>query len=218
MNTPAEYLAATLHIMPEHPGLNNLARHASINHYKAGTKLFATGDACDDFVMITKGTARVQISTRTGREMILFRLNAGDICALTTSCLLTDSPYYAEGISETELDILAIPSSVFQQTLKSDPDIFIPLLGNYARRIGELTNIIDRLMSRDLDTELATFLLTRADTDLTVALSHQKIAKEIGTSREVISRKLKALEKAGVVKLGRGKIWLKNTDRLGREL
>jgi len=142
--------------------------------------------------------------------MILFRLQPGQSCALTTSCILTDSPYYAEGIAETELEILTLPSGQFLDSLKQQPDLFLSLLSNYAHRIGELTGVIDRLMSRDLNAELKDLLLERADTNRDVHLSHQMMADELASSREVISRKLKALEKAGRVTLSRGRVSLTN--------
>jgi CRP/FNR family transcriptional regulator len=214
-------------ILPEELGvlLNQSANEAALARlsqqskklgFRAGEKIFATGDACENFVLIAKGTARVQLSTRSGREMILFRLTAGQACALTTSCLLTESSYYAEGIAETDLEIIAFPASVFQSTLKSDPDIFMPLLGSYAERIGELTSVIDRLMSRDLTAELSALLLDNVNSGGIVAFSHQKIADEIGSSREVISRKLKTMEKSGIVALARGHIVLKDPSRLLR--
>lgn len=173
-----------------------------------GTRLFASGDVCENFVLVLKGTAKVQLSTSTGREMILFRLEQGQSCALTTSCILTDSPYYAEGIAETEIEILTLPSQRFLESLSDEPELFRTLLSNYAKRIGELTSVVDRLLSRDLNVELKQLLLERVDGQGRVKLSHQMIADELASSREVISRKLKTLEKLGQVALSRGQVTL----------
>lgn len=208
MKTPADYLASALGITPGSQGLNALAQKASVSSCPVGTRLFGTGDICENFVVVLKGTAKVQLSTRTGREMILFRLEAGQSCALTTSCILTESPYYAEGLAETDLDILTLPSQHFLKSLQTQPELFIKLLSNYAQRIGELTGVIDRLMSRDLNVELRALLIDKADTQKRVLLSHQMIADELASSREVISRKLKALEKLGLIEMSRGQVTL----------
>lgn len=208
MKTPADYLALALGINPNCAGFQAYAQKAAFKSCPAGTRLFSTGDSCENFVIVLKGTAKVQLSTRTGREMILFRLEAGQSCALTTSCILTESLYYAEGLAETQLDILTLPSQHFLKGLQTQPEFFIKLLSHYAQRIGELTGVIDRLMSRDLNTDLRALLVDRADPQNRVFLSHQKIADELASSREVISRKLKALEKAGLIVMSRGQVTL----------
>lgn len=208
MKTPTDHLASALGISPDSEGLETLAKKASVTACPKGARLFSTGDVCENFVVILNGTAKVQLSTRTGREMILFRLEEGQSCALTTSCILTESPYYAEGLAETDLDILTLPSQHFLKALQTQPGLFIKLLSNYAQRIGELTGVIDRLMTRDLNTEIRALLIEKANPQKQVFLSHQMMADELASSREVISRKLKALEKSGLIQMSRGKVTL----------
>lgn len=199
-------LSQVLHRVPSQSALQAMSAVAALSDVPREHRLFATGDKCENFVLVIQGRARVQISTQTGREMILFRLNAGESCALTTSCLLTDSSYYAEGIAETELKILTIPAAAFRNLIRDYPELSVSLLENYAQRIGELTSVIDRLVSRDLNVELKKLLNEKSNAENIVHLSHQKIADELGSSREVISRKLKAFEHAGLVKLFRGQV------------
>ncbi len=205
-------LAKVIRPAPSSAGLKALSDAAVFSEAPKDHRLFSTGDKCENFVLIAEGQARIQISTRTGREMILFRLNAGESCALTTSCLLTNSSYYAEAIAETPLKLITIPATIFRKILKEHTEISLSLVDNYARRIGELTGVIDRLMTRDVNTELKAILKEKADADNIVHMSHKKIADEIGSSREVISRKLKTYEKAGLVKMSRGRISLINLD------
>lgn len=210
VNPALDHLASALSISPESVGLKELAQNASVSSCPAGTRLFSTGDVCRNFVVVLKGTAKVQLSTRTGREMILFRLEPGQSCALTTSCILTQSPYYAEGLAETDLEFLTLPSQWFLKSVQSQPELFIKILNNYAERIGELTAVIDRLMTRDLNAELKSFLVNKSDDQNRVVLSHQMIADELASSREVISRKLKSYEKAGLIAMSRGLVKLTN--------
>lgn len=207
-NSALIHLAAALGISAKSEGLKALAQNASLSVCPAGTRLFSTGDVCQNFVVVLRGTAKVQLSTRTGREMILFRLQPGQSCALTTSCILTQSPYYAEGLAETDLEILTLPSQSFLKSVQTQPELFTKILNNYAERIGELTGVIDRLMTRDLATELKSFLIAKADDQNRVILSHQMIADELASSREVISRKLKSFEKAGLIEMSRGQVKL----------
>jgi CRP/FNR family transcriptional regulator len=163
MPTPTNILASALGLSHESRGLNTLARNAVVSTAPKGARLFASGDVCENFVIVIKGTAKVQLSTHTGREMILFRLEPGQSCALTTSCILTESPYYAEGIAETDLELMTLPANQFLEVLHNEPELFTILLSNYAQRIGELTGVVDRLLTRDLNVELKKLLLTKAD-------------------------------------------------------
>lgn len=204
----AKALAAAFYLPPDDAAISAFQRHVTTAHIEAGTVLFATGDICEKFVFVAQGIARVQLSTNSGREMILFRLQPGQSCALTTSCLLTESPYYAQGIAETDMTLITAPASAFRQMLDSNPQLAKIMLENFAQRISELTGVIDHLISRDLTGQLKQFLRTHADEQAVVALSHQQIAEELGSSREVITRKLKILQDDKLVHLMRGRIRL----------
>lgn len=202
------HLQSMFGLAPGDANLRLLQARSVFMNVAEGGRLFASGDVCENFVIVASGRARVQISTRTGREIILFRLLPGQSCALTTSCLLSDSPYFAEGIAETDMELITIPSADFHEMMISSPHTMRILLNDFAARIGALTALVDRLTSRDLDAELASLLLVSADAAGIVPLSHQAIADELGTAREVVSRKLKALEKSGILILGRGELTL----------
>lgn len=188
--------------------LEELESSARIVRFRKDARLFASGSAAEHFIIVSNGRAKVQLSSRSGRETLLFRLGPGQCCALTASCLLTNSPYYAEGIAETDLEVVVIGSAAFNAALTASPDLMRTLLSELAERIGELTMLVDRQIGRDLNSELMDFLLQRADPDCKIELSHKKIAEELGTVREVVSRKLKDLEKAGRIKIGRGSVRL----------
>ena len=132
-----------------------------------------------------------------------------ETCALTTSSLLSETPYFAEGVAETDMRLMLIPAADFQLALRTAPGFMAGLLSDYARRIASLTALVDRLTSRDLETELRALLEDSCDAEGWVSMSHQEIAIELGTAREVVSRRLKELERSGLAKLGRGRLqWL----------
>ncbi len=214
MSQIQQHLQSMFGLAPGDANLRLLQARSVFMNVPEGARLFASGDVCENFVIVASGRARVQISTRTGRDIILFRLMPGQSCALTTSCLLSDSPYFAEGIAETDMELITIPSADFHEVMIASPHTMRTLLDDFAARIGTLTALVDRLTSRDLDTELASLLLMSADEAGVVPLSHQAIADEIGTAREVVSRKLKELEKSGILTLGRGALTLIDRSRL----
>lgn len=219
MSLVIEHLSKLFSMSSNTKAIQAIASAATVSAAPTGAKLFASGDVCENFVIIASGEARVQLSTKTGRDMTLFRLRPGQSCALTTSCLLSDSPYYAEGIAETDLELITIPSSAFREALSASPEMMRFLLTDYAGRIAEMTALVDRLTSRDLSAELAEFLISNADPSDTVTLSHKAIADELGTAREVVSRKLKDWEKQSWVKLHRGALKVLSSaalDRLSR--
>ena len=110
------------------PVIDTLASSAIIHDAKVGDKLFASGDVCTHFVLVLSGTARVQISTRSGRSVTLFRLTEGETCALTTSSLLSETPYFAEGVAETDMRLMLIPAADFQLALRTAPGFMAGLL------------------------------------------------------------------------------------------
>ena len=108
MSRIADLLASLFGVSSDSHAVEALVQRASIASVPDGTKLFASGDVCENFLIIAGGTARVQLATRSGRGITLFRLEAGQACALTTSCLLSETSYYAEGLAETDLEFVSI--------------------------------------------------------------------------------------------------------------
>jgi CRP/FNR family transcriptional regulator len=109
-----------------------LVKNASLMQVPRGATLFASGDACENFVLVLSGSARVRLLLKTGREVPLYHLAAGHSCALTTSCLLTHSDYYAEGIAETDLEIVTVPAAEFYAALAASPKWAATLLEDYS--------------------------------------------------------------------------------------
>lgn len=208
MSEATDQLRAVFGVSLTLRSLEELESSARILRFRKDARLFASGSAAEHFIKVANGRAKVQLSSRSGRETVLFRLGPGQCCALTASCILTNSPYYAEGIAKTDLEVVVIGSAAFNAALTSSPDLMRTLLSELAERIGELTMIVDRQIGRDLNSALMDFLLQKADPDHKIELSHKKIAEELGTVREVVSRKLKDLEKAGRIKIGRGSVRL----------
>lgn len=214
MSALSNHVASLFGVEPCSQSTKMLESSARLVKAPAGARLFASGDTVENFIIVASGGAKVQLSTRSGRNITLFRLGPGQCCALTTSCLLSSTPYYAEGIAETDLEIISIPSVSLKAALSASPDLMRVLLSDLAARIAGLATLIDRHLARDLNSDLAELLLGAENEMGRVELSHKQIAEELGTAREVVSRKLKDLERAGAIRIGRGHLALLRRDKL----
>lgn len=183
-------------------GWRLLARHGRRITAPAGACLFHVGEPCTHFVLVLAGTVRVQYVDEAGNEIVLYRVRAGETCILTTSCLLGDRCYPAEGFVETPLEAVLVPLAVFRRALASEA-VRNYVFAAMSRRLVDLMLRIDELAFRRMDRRLAHYLLGQGKV---VAATHQEIAVELGTAREVVSRLLKDFERRGWVSLGRGRI------------
>jgi len=170
----------------------------------AGTVLFRPGDPCRGFVLLRRGQARVDLIAEDGHALLLYRVEPGQACAITTSCLFAGEAYSAEGTAETDCDGLLLPASLFSALVEESNGFRRFVLAGFAARLGTLMGRIEELSFRSVDARLAAYLLDRAPG--VVAATQQGIAADIGTAREVVSRRLAAFARAGLVRTERGAI------------
>lgn len=200
----------------EAPARRLLAEGSRVLRVTAGTQVFAPGQSADNLLLMLSGTVRVQQRSETGREVILYRVRAGESCVLTTACMLAFEDYSAEGIAETDATAVAIPRATFD-ALAADSAAFRSFIfRSYAQRITELFTLIDDIVFQRVDIRLATRLLDLADADDTVHATHQVLANELGTAREVVSRALSDFQRRGWVEQARGTLRLTAREALHR--
>ena len=180
-----------------------LARRCQRVRFAEGQRLFSPGAACEGFVIVLSGTVRVDHVGSNGRSVVLYRIAPGETCVMTTTCLVTGGAYSAWGHAETEVDALLLPAAAFQTLMAEDAAFRAMAFGIFATRFGELVQVIDELLLHRVDLRLAEWLATRAPA---VQATHQTIASELGTAREVVSRILKDFERRGWIALSRGSI------------
>ncbi len=180
----------------------------------AGITLFRDGDACTNYLLVLDGSVRVQKTSSNGREITLYRVGDGQTCILTTSCLLAGEHYPAEGVTETEVRAIALPGALFQALLAGSTGFRQFVFAVYARRIADLITLVEEVAFERMDLRLAARLRDGADRDGMVNATHQELATELGTAREVVSRLLKDFEHRGLVALHRGRIELQDRDAL----
>lgn len=194
---------------------NELIRGSTITSARAGTRVFEPGQSADNLLLLLEGTVRVQHHSATGREVLLYRVHAGESCVLTTACMLAFENYSAEGIAETDVTAAAIPRKVFDDLVGRSPVFREFVFNAFSRRITDLFALIDDLAFQRMDVRLASRLLELADGEGFVHATHAALATELGTAREVISRMLSEFHRRGWIEQHRGEVRL--LGRLGLE-
>lgn len=182
----------------------------------AGTVVFRDGDSCQAYTLILEGCVRVQKVSESGRQIVLYRVEPGQTCVLTTNALMTDLPYGAEGVAETDVRAAVLPASTFQALLGCSAVFRRFVFSAYAARISDLLLLIDEVAFGRIDARLAHVLLTRADNSGIVVATHLDLAMELGSAREVISRQLKEFERRHWVNATRGQVRVTDAAALDR--
>ncbi|MDA8586596.1 Crp/Fnr family transcriptional regulator [Rhodobacteraceae bacterium] len=181
-----------------------------------GLVLFSPGDNGEAFLIARSGSIRVEQTSPSGRSVVLYRVGPGDSCVMTTSCMLSGIPYSAYGYAEGDVAALAIGRAAFDRLLVEDAEFRGVVFAVFSHRLIELTSVIDDLLLNRMDQKLAHWLASQARTTLHISATHQKIAAELGSAREVMSRILKDFERRGWVTLERGAITIDDLAALNR--
>ena len=180
-----------------------------------GTVLFQNGDDCKAYVLVISGSVRVQKIDPNGHEIVLYRVEEGQSCMLTTTCLLGKHCYPAEGIAETDVDMIVLPEQSFDSALAESAGFRKFVMSNIGTRIADLMLLLEDVAFGRMDARLARFLIQKAEAESgTLVFTHKQIAVELGTAREVVSRLLKTFERQGLVLLSRNQIELTDIVRL----
>lgn len=189
---------------------------SEVVRFAAGAQVFEPGRSSDNLLLLLSGTVRVQQKSDTGREVFLYRVHAGESCVLTTACMLAFDDYAADGIAETDVSAASIPRAVFDD-LTARSQVFREFIFKaYSRRITDLFTLIDDIVFQRMDVRLASRLLELAGEGSEVRATHQVLANELGTAREVVSRTLAEFQRRGWVEQSRGLVRLLDREGLER--
>jgi CRP/FNR family transcriptional regulator len=179
-----------------------------------GTRLFGEGSSCQDYLFLLSGQVRVQKLSASGREIVLYRVEPGETCVVTTSCLMSGIDYDAEGIAETDITAEALPMASFRTLLSESANFRDFVFKAYGTRVSDLLMLIEEVAFGRIDQRLAACLLELGRGRTAVHATHQDLAVELGTAREVVSRQLKEFERRGWVRLGRGQVAIVRAEAL----
>jgi CRP/FNR family transcriptional regulator len=178
------------------------------------TTIFGPGNSPENMLFLIDGTVRVQQTSDSGHEIVLYRIHAGQSCVLTTASLLAYQNYAAEGISETTVQAAAIPRAVFDDLVASSKSFRDFVFAAFSKRITDLFLMIDEVAFQRMDVRLAYKLIELSGGEDSVAITHHKLAVELGTAREVVSRQLQEFHRRGWIEQSRRKVHLLNPTAL----
>lgn len=186
--------------------------------YKKGTNIH-DGNECSGVFLVRSGSLRVYIMSDEGKDITLYRLHKGDICMLGASCVLQAITFDVLIDAEEDCDCFVINGPAFAQISEKTPSVKILALETAVSRFSDVMWVIQQILFMSLDKRLAIFLwdeAARIGSD-NIELTHEQIAKYIGSAREVVSRMLKYFANEGIVENSRKGVRIINKTRL-REL
>jgi CRP/FNR family transcriptional regulator len=178
-----------------------------------GHEFFNVGDNCPALLLLASGTVRVLKPLPSGRAMPLYKLGPGEFCVLSVSCLLGDVLYPAAGRAASKVIGAALPKALFRTLVDEDPTFRNVVFSLFASRLCSLLALIEEMARTRLDERLADLLVSRGPV---IHATHQGLADELGTAREVVSRILEHFEDSGLVRLRRARVDILDARHLAR--
>lgn len=175
----------------------------SVVSVPAGAVLFDESQPCQGFPLILSGSIRVIKAAPNGRELQLYRVVPGESCILTSSCLLGHTRYQARGVAEHALEMVLLPARVFHTLLGNNEAFRSYVFHLFSERLTDLMQLVSAVAFQKLDQRLARLLIGKTHP---IHATHQALADELGSAREMVSRLLKGFAEQGWVKLGREQI------------
>jgi len=195
------------------PTLERMAHEGVYRKAVAGTLMFDEHSPCSGFPLVLAGSIRVLQRYPNGRELQLYRVKPGESCLLSGSCLLGQTNYTASAVAETDVEILILPPPLFQALIAGDDSFRRHVFDAFGERLSALMQIVEAIAYQKLDQRLAAVLVNRAP-DGEIHATHQALADELGSVREIVSRLLRNFEDRGWVDLGRERVRIIDRDAL----
>ena len=180
----------------------------------AGREIFVEGDIVNGIALMMSGIVRVYKIGESGREITLYRFGEGESCVISANAILNQQDFPAIAMVERDAEAVMIPAETFSDWVRRyDPwrDFLFNLVSD---RLASLMEVVDEVAFQRMDRRVANFLLERSQLKGKIRITHQEIANEIGSSREVISRILEDFAARGIVSLSRGEIQILDPDAM----
>lgn len=193
-----------------------LIQNAKILDYKAGDAVYSGGTQCLGMMLVLQGTLRTYLLSDEGKEITIYRLRQGDVCVLAASCILSAITFDVEMEAQTDASLLLLPAWVLSKL--QDENVYVEnyIYKEAAKRFSDVVEALQQMMFLSLTQRVASFLLDESAKQNTssIIMTHEEIAKTIGSAREAVSRILKQLVKGGYISLNRGEIKIEEKAKL----
>ena len=195
---------------------DDLTNHTQTCDFKKGDMVVTFNDECLGFILVQQGQLRAYILSEGGKEVTLYRLFKRDICLFSSACIMNNIQFDIQVEAEENTQALLIPSALYDRLMKQSIAI-----ANYTNqlmsgRFSEVMWKLEQILFKSMDSRIAHNLLELSGIagSLELKTTHETIAKDLCTAREVVTRMLKYFSDDGILELGRGKIRLIDVDRL----
>ena len=196
------------------PVIQEFQKTAWLARIPAGRDVFVEGDRVEAIALLVSGVVRVYKIGETGREITLYRFGLGESCILTANAILSRQTFPAIATVEKDAEAVMIPAEAFRDWVRRHDlwrDFVFDLL---SQRLSTLMAVVDEVVFRQMDRRLAGLLLRKAAAGNPLKVTHQELASDLGSSREVISRLLEDFSRQGWIRSGRGEIELLDLEAL----
>lgn len=180
----------------------------------AGATVCHQGNVCQQLPILLSGQARVYKLSESGKEITLYRIAPGESCVLTASCIMSNLSFPAIAETEEDVEALLIPSNTVADWFEQYPAWRQFVFEMISRRLSSILTVIEEVAFQRMDSRLANYLANNVNNENCIKTTHQHIADELGTAREVVTRLLKDLEADRKIELKRGLIRILDKEKL----
>lgn len=177
----------------------------------ANTPIYAEGDACQAIAFVLSGEIRVYTIGESGREITLYEIGPGETCILNVSCILGNTAYPANAVTTSDAAVLLVPSPDFRRLMSMQQEMCDFVFSLLSQRLTTVMELVEEVAFGRMDQRLREYLIEKSGNNR-LETTHQKIANDLGTSREVVSRLLKDFERKQQVRLSRNVIEIVNME------
>ena len=171
-----------------------------------GKDIFVEGDAVQSIALLLSGNVRVYKIGENGREITLYRFGLGESCILTANAIMNHQTFPAVALVESEAEAIMVPAETFRDWMRRYDEWRNFLFDLLSQRLASVMGLVDEVVFRRMDARIAALLLRRAERGSIIQMTHQEMAAELGTSREVVSRILEGFDAAGLISSSRGQV------------
>lgn len=183
--------------------LETMLADAMVMPLPVGTVVFDENQLCQGFPMLLSGSIRVVKASPNGRELQLYRVLPGESCILTSSCLLGNTRYQARGFAEQALEMVLLPATSFHVLMGKHKAFRDYVFHLFSDRLTDMMQLVSAVAFQKLDQRLAALLVAKSSP---IRTTHQALADELGSAREIVSRLLKGFADQGWIKMAREQI------------
>jgi CRP/FNR family transcriptional regulator len=195
---------------------SEVANHSHLRPFKKGQVIHQGSSDCMGLCLIKTGQLRVFILSATGREITLYRLFAWDICLFSASCIMKNISFDLHVQAEKETEAYVVPADIYDNLMKTSLPLSDYTNQLMASRFSDVMWIMEQVLFTSFDSRLANFLTEQSaiDSSEIISITHDEIARHVGSAREVVTKMLNYFAQEGIVKLSRGKIQILDSKKL----